>query len=141
MKVRDIMTTEVVTLKVDEELSLASDIMTLARIRHLPIVEGDRLIGIISQRDLFKASLASVINYDYQATRTHLKAVTIKEIMVKNIVTIAPDAKIHAAGRIMLEKKIGCLPVVKDDALVGMVTESDIMEFYVSRQYDQANGD
>jgi CBS domain-containing protein len=141
MKVRDIMTTEVVTLKVDEELSLASDIMTLARIRHLPIVEGNRLVGIISQRDLFKASLASVIDYDYQVTRTHLKAVTIKEIMVKDIATIAPDAKIHAAGRIMLEKKIGCLPVVKDDALVGMVTESDIMEFYVSRQYDQANGD
>lgn len=140
MKVRDIMTTEVVTLKVDEELSLASDIMTLARIRHLPIVEGDRLIGIISQRDLFKASLASVIDYDYQVARTHLKAVTIKEVMVKDIVTIAPDAEIHEAGRIMLAQKIGCLPVIADDALVGMVTESDIMEFYVSRQLDEANG-
>lgn len=137
MKVRDIMTTEVVTLKVHEELSLASDIMTLARIRHLPIVEGKRLVGIISQRDLFKASLASVIDYDYQVARTHLKAVTIKEIMVKEIFTITPDAKIHEAGRIMLEKKIGCLPVIEDDALVGMVTESDIMEYYVSRQYDE----
>jgi len=141
MKVRGIMTTEVVTLKVDEELSLASDIMTLARIRHLPIVEGDRLVGIISQRDLFKASLASVIDYDYQVARTHLKTVTIKEIMVKDIVTIAPDATIHEAGRIMLEKKIGCLPVIEDNALVGMVTESDIMEFYVSRQSNDANGD
>jgi len=141
MKIRNIMTTEVVTLKVDEELSLASDIMTLARIRHLPIVEGDRLVGIISQRDLFKASLASVIDYDYQVARTHLKTVTIKEIMVKDIVTIAPDATIHEAGRIMLEKKIGCLPVIEDNALVGMVTESDIMEFYVSRQSNDANGD
>ena len=141
MKIRDIMTTEVVTLKVDEELSLASDIMTLARIRHLPIVEGNRLVGIISQRDLFKASLASVIDYDYQVARTHLKAVTIKEIMVNEIITIAPDAKIHEAGRIMLEKKIGCLPVIESDALVGMVTESDIMEYYVSRQHDETNGD
>ena len=131
------MTTEVVTLKVDEELSLASDIMTLARIRHLPIVEGDRLVGIISQRDLFKASLASVIDYDYQVARTHLKAVTIKEIMVKELFTIAPDAKIHEAGLIMLEKKIGCLPVIEDDALIGMVTESDIMEYYVSRQHNE----
>ena len=137
MKVRDIMTTEVVTLKVDEELSLASDIMTLARIRHLPIVEGDRLVGIISQRDLFKASLASVIDYDYQVARAHLKTVTIKEIMAKEIFTIAPDTKIHEAGQIMLEKKIGCLPVIENDALVGMVTESDIMEFYVARQQDE----
>jgi len=137
MKIRNIMTTEVVTLKVDEELSLASDIMTLARIRHLPIVEGDRLVGIISQRDLFKASLASVIDYDYQVARTHLKAVTIKEIMVKELFTIAPDTKIHEAGLIMLEKKIGCLPVIEDDALIGMVTESDIMEYYVSRQHNE----
>ncbi len=134
MNVRDIMTTEVVTLKVDEELSLASDIMTLARIRHLPIVEGNRLVGIISQRDLFKASLASVIDYDYQVARTHLKAVTLEEIMIKDIVTITPNTKIHDAGRIMLAKKIGCLPVVEDGALVGMLTESDIMEYYVSRQ-------
>jgi len=53
MKVREIMVTELVTLHVDEELSLASDIMNLARIRHLPILEGERLVGIISQRDLW----------------------------------------------------------------------------------------
>ena len=141
MKVRDIMTTEVVTLKVDEELSLASDIMTLARIRHLPIVDGNRLVGIISQRDLFKASLASVIDYDYQVARTHLKTVTLEEIMIKDIITITPDTKIHESGRIMLEKKIGCLPVIEDGALVGMVTESDIMEYYVSRQHNEADAD
>ena len=133
MKVRDIMITELVTLKVDEELSLASDIMTLGRIRHLPIVEGDNLVGIISQRDLFKASLASVMGYDYQATRDHLKTVTIKEVMVKDVFTIEPEADIREAGQTMLEKKIGCLPVIQDDALVGMVTETDILKFYVSR--------
>jgi len=133
MKVRDIMTIEVVTLKVDEELSLASDIMTLARIRHLPIVEGDRLAGIISQRDLFKASLASAVGYDYSQDRKHLKAVSIKEIMIKDVVTIDPDAQIHEAGRVMLDKKIGCLPVVQGDALVGMVTETDILQFFVSK--------
>jgi CBS domain-containing protein len=133
MKVRDIMTTEVVTLKVDEELSLASDIMTLARIRHLPIVEGDRLAGIISQRDLYKASLDSVMGYDYGQARDHLKTVTIKEVMIDKVITIGPDTKIHAAGQILIEKKIGCLPVIQDNALLGMVTETDILQFYVSR--------
>jgi CBS domain-containing protein len=133
MKVRDIMTTEVVTLKVDEELSLASDIMTLARIRHLPIVEGDRLAGIISQRDLYKASLDSVMGYDYGQARDHLKTVTIKEVMIDKVITIGPDTQIHAAGQILIEKKIGCLPVIKNNALLGMVTETDILQFYVSR--------
>ena len=141
MKIKDIMTAEVVTLKVDEELSLASDIMTLARIRHLPVVEGDNLVGIISQRDLFKASLASVVGYDYGKDRKHLKTVLIKEVMIKDVVTIEPHAKIYEAGRIMLEKKIGCLPVVQDDSLVGMVTETDILQFFVTHYQNKFTND
>ncbi len=141
MKVRDIMTTEVVTLKVDEELSLVSDIMTLARIRHLPIVEGDRLAGIISQRDLFKASLGSVMGYDYGEARDHLKTVTIKEVMNEEVITIGPDTEIHEAGQILIEKKIGCLPVIQGNALLGMVTETDILQFYVSRHQHEIAGD
>ena len=114
MKIKDIMNQELITLQVDDELSLASDIMNLARIRHLPILDGERLVGIISQRDLFKASLASVMGYDYAETRDHLKTVGIKE-----------------AGRIMLQKKIGCLPVVEEDRLVGMVTETDILRCFL----------
>jgi CBS domain-containing protein len=141
MNVREIMATEVVALKVGEELSLASDIMTLARIRHLPVVEGDHLVGIVSQRDLFKASLASVMGHDYKETRDHLKKITIKEVMVKDVATIGPNAKIHEAGRIMLEKKIGCLPVVQNGNLVGMVTETDILKFYVLRHQNEMAGD
>ena len=134
------MTTEVVTLKVDEELSLASDIMTLARIRHLPIIEGDRLVGIISQRDLFKASLDSVMGYDYGEARDHLKTVTIKEVMNEEIITIGPDTEIHEAGQLLIENKIGCLPVIQGNALLGMVTETDILQFYVSRHQNQISG-
>ena len=138
MKVREIMVTDLVTLHVDEELSLASDIMNLARIRHLPIVEGDRLVGIISQRDLFKASLASVMGYDYGETRDHLKSVAIREAMVKAVITVEPETEIQAAGRIMLEKKIGCLPVVQNNRLVGMVTETDILSCFLTHYEDCA---
>ena len=127
------MTTELVALNVDEELSLASDIMNLARIRHLPVLDGEQLVGIISQRDLFKASLASVMGYDYAETRDHLKTVTIREAMVKEVITVEPDAEIKEAGLIMLERKIGCLPVVQQDRLVGMVTETDILGYFLLR--------
>ena len=130
------MATDVVTLHVDEELSLASDIMNLARIRHLPILEGDRLVGIISQRDLFRASLASVMGYDYAETRDHLKSVAIREAMVKEVITVEPDSEIQEAGRIMLEKRIGCLPVVQNDRLVGMLTETDILRCFLTHYED-----
>jgi CBS domain-containing protein len=132
MKIREIMTTEIVTLKVDEELSLASDIMTLSRIRHFPVVEGEQLVGIISQRDLFKASLASVMGHGYKEIRDHLKTITIKEAKVRDVITVGPDTEIHEAGKIMIEKKIGCLPVVLDGDIVGMVTETDMLQFCVS---------
>jgi CBS domain-containing protein len=132
MKVRDIMAKEVVTLQVDDELSVASDIMHLGRIRHLPILEGDLLVGIVSQRDLYKASLASVMGYGYAETRDHLKNVVIRKVMVRDVITIKPDAEIHEAGRIMLERKIGCLPVVQGDRLIGMVTETDVLQYYLN---------
>ena len=131
MRIRDIMKTEVVTLQADEQLAVASDIMHLARIRHLPIVHKDQLVGIISQRDLFKASLSSILGFNYADIRDHLKKVAIKDAMVKQVITIAPDAEIPEAGRIMLAKKIGCLPVVEGSRLVGMVTETDIIEYYL----------
>jgi acetoin utilization protein AcuB len=141
MKVRDIMVTELVTLHVEEQLSLASDIMNLARIRHLPIIEGERLVGIISQRDLFRASLASVMGYDYAATRDHLKSVSIKEAMVSEVITVGPETGIQEAGRIMLDKKIGCLPVVEDHRLVGMVTETDVLRCFLMQYEDCVAGD
>jgi CBS domain-containing protein len=131
MKVKDIMATEVATLKVDDELSLAEDIMHLGRIRHLPVTDGDRLVGIISERDLFKASLASVIDYDYQIKRDYMKTVVIKEIMRTDLITITPDASVREAAQLMLKHKIGCLPVVKGEEMVGLVTETDILGFLV----------
>ena len=127
MKVRDIMTKEVTTLDVNEELSLADDIMNLGRIRHLPVVDDDKLVGIISQRDLFRASLASAMGFGEEAMRDFLKTVVVKKIMTTPVITVSPDTDIKEAGLIMLEKKFGCLPVVEDGQLVGLITETDIV--------------
>jgi len=131
MKVKDIMTSDVATLDRNDELSLADDIMKLGRIRHLPVVDEGRLVGIISQRDLFKASLASAMGYGEKAKREFIKAVVVKEVMVQDVITISPEADIEEAGRLMLEKKIGCLPVIEDGDLVGLLTETDILRHYV----------
>ncbi len=131
MKVKEVMVKEVATLDVNDELSLANDIMRLGRIRHLPVVDGTKLAGIISERDLFRSSLAQALGYGGQASRELMKTLRIKDIMVKEVATISPEAKLCDAVRAMMDKKIGCLPVVEGDRLVGLITETDIMLQYL----------
>jgi CBS domain-containing protein len=130
MKVSDIMVKEVATLDVNDELSLANDIMRLGRIRHLPVVDGPRLVGIISERDLFRSSLAQALGYGTKATRDLMKTLRIKDIMVSQVITIVPGTELREAVQLMVDKKIGCLPVVEGDRLVGLITETDILLQY-----------
>ena len=131
MTVKEVMVKEVATLDVNDELSLANDIMRLGRIRHLPVVDGSRLVGLVSERDLFRSSLAQALGYGGSASRNLMKALRIKDIMVREVATISPEAKLFDAVKLMIDKKIGCLPVVEDDRLVGLITETDILQQYL----------
>ena len=131
MKVKDIMVKEVASLDVNDELSLANDIMRLGRIRHLPVVDGPRLVGIISERDLFRSSLAQALGYGTQASRELMKTLRIKDVMVPQVVTVSPETDLCEAVRLMVDRKIGCLPVVETDRLVGLITETDILLQYL----------
>jgi CBS domain-containing protein len=130
-RVRDIMATEVVTLRSDDSLQLAKDIMTLGRIRHFPVVEGSRVVGVVSQRDLFLASLGSALKHGQSFERAYLDTIPVKDVMKAPARTIAPQAPITDAAREMLEKRIGCLPVVEGERLVGLVTETDLLRVLV----------
>jgi CBS domain-containing protein len=130
MKVKDIMTKEVATLGSEEELSLANDIMRLGRIRHLPVVSGEGVVGIISERDLFRSSLAQALGYGNKDTREVMKTLRIKDVMVKQVVTVSPEMELKDAVALMVDRKIGCLPVVQDKKLLGIVTETDILMQY-----------
>jgi len=121
------MVTKVITLGRNDTLDIAQDIMTQERIRHFPVVEEGQLVGVVSQRDLFHASLGSVIKYGEKAQRAFLGTIRVKEVMNKPLTTISPDASIKEAARLMVEKKIGCLPVVDAEKLLGLVTETDIL--------------
>ena len=127
MKVKEIMVRDVATLDVGDELSLANDIMKLGRIRHLPVVAGKKLVGILSERDLFRRSLVEALGHEPSKTRDVMKAIRIQDIMIQNLITISPEADIKEAVQLMLKHKIGCVPVVEGGELTGLVTETDIL--------------
>ena len=126
--VREIMTSEVMTLRHNDTLRLATDLMTLAQVRHFPVVDAGRLVGVVSQRGLFRASLTAIIKNKKISARTVLGTVAVKDAMNVPATTISPDASIREAARIMVERHIGCLPVVDEGRLVGIVTETDFLK-------------
>jgi CBS domain-containing protein len=127
MDVRDLMRRDVVTLEAADTLDLAEGIMRLGRIRHLPVVSGDRVVGILSQRDLFRAAVSSLLQLRGDAEREWLATIPVKAVMTPQVFTVAPSVSLRAAVRLMIEKRIGCLPVVEDGRLVGLLSESDCL--------------
>ncbi len=126
-RVRDVMQTKIVTIGVTERLSTVEDIMTLGRVRHMPVVHGGQLVGVLSQRDLLRASLSELGSYASEARRAFLHAIEIERVMSAPPIVIDPDASVQLAARLMADHKIGCLPVVDGDALAGMITETDVL--------------
>jgi len=107
-------------------------IMRERGIRHLPVVdERGKLIGIVTQTDLLHASPStattlSVFEMSYLLANLH-----VREVMSSPVITVSEEAPLEEAARLMVEKKIGCLPVMRDGDLVGMITETDIFETFV----------
>ena len=131
-RVKDVMTSEVTVLRRDEQLTLADDLMNLGRIRHLPILDedGKRVVGVVTQRDLFRGALAQAIGYGTRARRKLLESIVIMEVMTADPITTTPDTPLADAARVLMERKIGCLPVIEDDRLVGILTEGDFVALH-----------
>jgi CBS domain-containing protein len=126
--VHDLMTATVTTLGRNDQLPLADDLMRAGRIRHLPVLDEDGdLCGIVSQRDLFRGALAKALGYGELAQRKLLATLVVKEVMTTEVVTATPAMPVAEAARLMIDRKIGCLPVVEGKRLVGIVTESDFV--------------
>ena len=131
MLVKDVMKTQLVTLNADSKLGFANDIMYLGRIRHLPVVKGEAVVGILTQRDLYRASLTSILT-NWKENKEFLDSIKVSEVMTKNVITVSPDATIEEAAQIMIDKKVGGLPVVKEkNKLVGLITETDVLQYFV----------
>jgi CBS domain-containing protein len=129
MHVRQLMSTDTVTLDAGATLDLAEDLMTQKRIRHLPVVDGERLVGLVSQRDLFRAGLSTVLQFRGHASREWLQHIRVDEVMTRSVTTIHPESTIEDAVGRLLDERIGCLPVVEGEKLVGILSETDCLRY------------
>ncbi len=120
LSVRDIMSTDLVTVSPGESARRAYELMRDRRFRHLPVLADGRLVGILSDRDLRPVLLAP-----------GLADATVAELMSEHLTTIRPDTPVEDAASLLVVKKIGCLPVVDGDRLVGIVTETDLLAVLV----------
>jgi CBS domain-containing membrane protein len=132
--VRDLMTERVYTLKSRDDLESLYDLMDSRRVRHVPIVDNDgELVGLVTDRDLSRTALGAVEELPLSVERDILRRRRIRDIMVTEPDTIEPDASLADAAEMLLENKIGCLPVVEGLHLVGIITEADFVRDFLER--------
>ena len=129
MKASDLMTPEPITVTEGTSLRTVNDRMKMLRVRHMPVVRGDRLVGIVTHRDVLAASLSKIADPDSEMADEILAQIPVGEVMVEDIYTVKTDTDLVEAINTMLSRKIGCVPVTNgDDELVGIVTESDFVK-------------
>lgn len=127
INIENVMIKKVITVPVTATLEDALIATSINKIRHIPVVKGNELVGILSDRDLRDVSPSTLSPEDPGLLKTTL----IKDIMHTNVITIHPLDFLEDAARLLYEHRIGCLPVVSNDELVGIVTETDILRSLV----------
>jgi acetoin utilization protein AcuB len=128
MFVRDCMTPDPKTIEPDATLDDAIALMRALKIRHLPVVRGHRVIGMVTLTDLMRAAPPERVGLRARATQAHLRKAEVSDIMTVDPVTTTPDVPVEIAARTLREYKIGALPVVEQGLLVGIVSESDLLD-------------
>ncbi|MGE5552856.1 MAG: CBS and ACT domain-containing protein [Betaproteobacteria bacterium] len=127
MLVEDIMTRKVVTVTPQDSVAEALRRTKAGRFRHLPVVEGERLVGVVSDRDL-RAAVSALVTDDAEEA---LEQIRVAVVMHGGAIVAHPLDPVEDAARLMYEYKIGCLPVLSGDRLVGIVTETDVLRSFV----------
>lgn len=127
--VKDIMTRRVIVLTEEENLQKLEEGMERFGLRHLPVVDKGKLVGLVSHRDLLRASVSNLDPVRDERNWCLLANTFVGEIMKRDVTSAKPDTPLAEAARTMVEGKFGCLPVIDDDGtLVGIVTESDFLK-------------
>jgi acetoin utilization protein AcuB len=132
MKVVDVMTTHPLTVSLTDTIGQADELMNTNRIRQLPVVEGRRLVGIVTDRDIRSFLSASLL--ESPETRERALASPVEEIMTAEPITVSPDDDLQEAVELMIDEKIGGIPVVDEaEGLVGIVTYVDLLRCLLNR--------
>jgi acetoin utilization protein AcuB len=125
------MSQNVITIAPNTSHREAVHLMRQRNIRRLPVVDRGRLVGIVSEKDLLSAQPSAATSLSVYEIFSLLDKLTVKQIMKSPVITVGPECPVEDAAMIMLTRKIGCLPVVRDGQLAGIITESDIFRVFV----------
>ena len=130
--VRECMTNPVFTIEAKAPLREAWAIMTRRKIRHLPVVNGKTIQGILSDRDLYRALPSYKEISNVEVLKKALDTTTVSDVMTKNVSTVDQDDSLHIVARKMLDKKVSCLPVMNGGGLVGIISAHDLIRHMAS---------
>lgn len=131
MLVEQIMQSKLLTVSPGTTLSEAIRLMRERGVRHLPVVEHERLVGIISDRDLKRAMVSPATSLDIREVNALLARSPISEIMTRTVMTVPPNAPVEDAARLLVRERISALPVTLAGRLIGIVTETDVLTLLV----------
>lgn len=132
--VSSIMTKNVVKLNLTDDLTKAEMLFKKHQIRHIPVVNGNIIIGMLSYTDLLRISFADAVDDDDDIIDTTVyNMFTIEQVMAKKLVTVSPDMTIKEAAEILASKEFHALPVVQGDLLVGIVTTTDLIKYLIEQ--------
>jgi acetoin utilization protein AcuB len=139
MLVKDRMSKRPLTIGAEESVSEAHRYMEEQKVRHLPVVDkAGKMVGLVTEDDLLKAGPSIATSLSVWEIHSLLMKIKVKDVMVRKVITTTEDTPIEEAAHMLLDHKIGCLPVMRDGRLVGIITESDLfrtfMELFAARQ-------
>ncbi len=134
-QVKDIMTTEVFTLVESDTFEMADSLMKWRRIRHVPVVnEGGALVGLITHRDFLKVAISRLAEIELKELKKAYRSIKASDIMNSGVLVVSPEMPLSEAAEILNENKFGCLPVVDEEKLVGIITEADFVRTFYEWQ-------
>lgn len=132
--ISEIMTTDVITLNLNDNLDKAELLFKKHKIRHIPVVSGDEILGMLSYTDLLRISFADAVDeFEEEVDTIVYNMFTIGQVMAKNLVSVSSDSTIKEVAEILAKKEFHALPVVDDQKLVGIVTTTDLINYLLDQ--------
>ncbi|MGA9269412.1 MAG: CBS domain-containing protein [Lutimonas sp.] len=129
--ISSIMTRELITLNLKDSLYSAEKRMKVNHIRHMPVVEGDELIGLVSLSDLQRVSFIDAYSKEGTEDTPVYNMLSIRDLMIKNPLTASPKTTILEVSKLLASKEFHSLPVVDDGKLVGIITTTDLLHYFI----------
>lgn len=131
--IKDVMTTQLITIKETESIDSARQIFEKNKIRHIIVTDGDKLIGILSNHDLLRVSFGDTYGDDQTTVDDAIvNMLTVKDVMRHDPIFISPDSPIEDAIFVLLNRRFHSLPVVENNKVVGIVTTTDFLKLMVN---------